>query len=237
METKSIKLVHLDNEDLFDQIKKYAESLGGYLALFSEEERKRFRELRGGQGQLTRTRRCQQGIRQKISSFNPLGLDEFIQQEKAQTNVKAKEIIDRIETTLQRVVLEELRREFGPDDSEWWTLGVPKAVRLKVTERFEQDDGKRGGKEYYFELINYRNIALENWELFEPILAYGKGGNKEKRTSWMASLNENRNIVSHPSSAKSLSLETLSELQKYDKWLTGQIEGKQESEDIESNDA
>ena len=32
------------------------------------------------------------------------------------------------------------------DDSEWWTLGIPKAVRLKVSERQEQDDNKRGGR-------------------------------------------------------------------------------------------
>ena len=132
------KLIHLDNEDLFEVVKKYAVAVGEYLGAFSEQDRKVFRDLRGIQGQTRRTRNCQQAIRQVISGFNPSGLDQFIQQEKAQTNIRAKEIIDRIERTLQKVVLEELREECGQDESGWWMLGVPKPVRLKVSERFSK---------------------------------------------------------------------------------------------------
>ena len=140
-----------------------------------------FRDLRGIQGQTRRTRNCQQAIRQVVPSFDLPGLDDFIQQEKAQTNIKGKEVIDRIERALQKVVLEELRRECGDD---WWMTGVPKTVRVKVSERFEEDEGKRGCRENYFDLIDYAKIALQNWELFEPILAYEKTGKKEGRIHW-----------------------------------------------------
>ena len=116
-----------------------------------------------------------------------------LQLEKAETNKKAKEIIDRIEMTLQKVILEELHREFGSDENQWWMLGIPKSIRLKVSTRFEEEEGKRGGKEYYFDLIDYRQIAVHNWELFEPILGYSKSGSKDKRTSWINVLNEIRN--------------------------------------------
>src|SRR6202040_2508092 len=43
----------------------------------------------------------------------------------------------------------------GASDNEWWMIGVPKNVRKKVSERHEEDDNKRGGKEYYFDLIDY----------------------------------------------------------------------------------
>lgn len=178
MNASGRNLVRLDNEDLFEQIRKYAEALGTHFGSLTEEERKKFRDLRGGQGQITRTRRCQLAIREHIPAFNPSGLDEFLQQEKAETNKQGKEIIDRVETALQKMVVEELRREFGGDETEWWTLGVPKTVRQKVAQCFEDEDGKRGGKEYYFDLIDYRSIAVNNWELFEPLLAYGKSGNK-----------------------------------------------------------
>lgn len=224
------KLVHKDKEDLFELIKKYAEALGAYFASLSEEERKRFRSLRGTQGQVARTRRCQQAMRELIPTFNPPGLDKFLEDEKSQTNRQAKDIIDRIETTLQKVVIEELKREItGPDESQWWIDGVPKSVRLKVTQRLEEDDSKRGGRENYFDLIDYRHIALDNWGIFEPLLAYGKSGNKEKKTSWMSFINEKRKIVSHASSAVTLSLEDLSQLQEYDRWLTEQIAGNQDS--------
>ena len=218
------KLVHLDNEDLFEVIKKYAAVLGEYLGSLTEQERKAFRDLRGVQGQTRRTRNCQAAIREKIPDFNPAGLDQFIQQEKAQTNARAKEIIDHIERALQRVILEELRRECGEDESGWWMLGIPKTVRLRVSERFEEDGGKRGGKEHYFDLIDYSKIALQNWQIFEPILAYGKAGlSKERRLSWMNFINEKRNIVAHPSAAVTLTLEELAQLEDYQAWLDTQI--------------
>src|SRR5207245_1628743 len=98
--------------------------LGEYFGAMTENDRKAFRELRGVQGQTSRTRRCQKAIQERINNFNPPGLDKFLQEEKAQTNLRAKEIIDRMETTLQKVILEELRRECGPEDSQWWMIGV-----------------------------------------------------------------------------------------------------------------
>jgi DNA sulfur modification protein DndB len=217
------KLVQLDNDDLLEVTKKYSVALGEYLAALSEQERKSFRDLRGVQGQTRRTRNCQAAIRQKIPSFNPPGLDQFIQQEKAQTNVRAKEIIDDIERQLQKVILEELRRECGDDEPGWWMLGVPKPVRLKVSQRFEEEGGQRGKKESYFDLIDYSKIALQNWQVFEPILGYGKSGSKEKRLGWLTFVNEKRNIVAHPSAAVTLTLEEVAQLEEYQNWLSNQI--------------
>lgn len=217
------KLVHLDNEDLFECVRRYGEVLGKFLGSLSEDERRQFRSLRGVQGQTTRKRRCEQAIRNVFPDFNPPGLDDFLALEKAQTNLKAKEIISKIEVILQKLIMEELRREYGPDESQWWVLGVPKSVRLKVTEKYEKDDGKRGGKEYYFDLIDYKKIAMENWDIFEPLLANGKKGSKDKRTEWLDFLNEKRNILFHSSSGISISLDALNQLQEYEEWLNKQI--------------
>jgi hypothetical protein len=230
LDAKGKKLLELDNEDLFEVIKPYGIVLGQYFASLTEDERRVFRSLRTTQGIVTRTRRCQKAIREKIDSFNPDGLDEFINQEKEQNNLKAKAITNKIENMLQKMVLEELKRECGNDDSGWWILGVPKSVRLNVTKRFEEDDGKRGGREFYFDLIDYRKIVEDNWEIFEPIIAYGKKGNKEKRTEWMVYVNEKRNIVSHPSSAVNLSMSDLNQLEEYEQWLNTQISGNHDAE-------
>ncbi len=218
------KLLHLDNEDLFEILKPYAEALGRHFGHSTPEERKGFRELRGVQGQTARTRHCQQAIRNKISTFNPPGLDEFMNLQKEKTNLRSKEVIDRIERMLQSVVLEELKQEFGSLETEWWVLGVPKKVRLEVSARSESDDAKRGGKEAYFELIDYRKIVLEKWDLLGPVVGYGTG-NKDKKTKWIVTLNDKRNIVAHPSSGISLSLEELAELEGYENWLKGKISG------------
>jgi len=87
-------------------------------------------------------------------------------EQKTQTNIDAKILVDRIEKTLQRTVVEELKREIGTEESQWWIDGVPKQIRKKVTERLEDDDGSRGGKEYYFDLLDYRNIIQQHWSFF-----------------------------------------------------------------------
>ncbi len=65
--------------------------------------------------------------------------------------------------------------------------------------------------------------------MLEGVLGYGKTGNKDKRTAWMAFVNEKRKIVSHPSAAVTISLEDLNQLQEYDRWLAGQVERASDS--------
>ncbi|WP_261796827.1 DGQHR domain-containing protein [Ralstonia sp. TCR112] len=216
------KLRALSNNELNSLLSPYARSLAAYFGTFSTEDRKRYRELRGVQGQTARTRRCQAAIRSEIPEFNPPGLDDFIQREKTETNLQAKTIIDDIEVQLKEFVVEELRQEFRDSENAWWQDGVPKAVRLEVTGRKERDDSKRGSMEAYFDLIDYRAIALNNWELFKNALSIG-GGNKEKQTKWMVDVNELRNQVAHASSGVVLSIEALTRLQGYQEILTRNI--------------
>ena len=172
-----------------------------------------------------------------MPAFNPPGLDQFIQQEKAQTNTRAKEIIDHIERKLQKWFWRACR-ECGEDESGWWMLGVPKPVRLKVSQRFEEEGGQRGAKEHYFNLIDYSKIALQNSPLFEPILAYGKpGSSKEKRLSWLNFVNEKRNIVSHPLAAVTLTVDEVAQLEAYQRWLDTKIAGPSPENSPSSSDA
>lgn len=230
------RLLHLSNDDLVKEVAPFAQALGEYLGTFSDEDRKRYRELRGIQGQTTRTKRAQQALHAKFPPFNPPGLQEFLQQEKAQTNAKAKAVIDRIETTLQSIIIEELRGEYTANDTDWWTLGVPLKIRKKATERQEEDNHRRGGKERYLDLVDYRDIVQHNWSVFEPLLAYGRQGSKDKRTDWMAFVNEKRRVVAHASSGMMLSIEDLEQLQGYEQWLNQHISGLQPSRGDHADD-
>jgi DNA sulfur modification protein DndB len=218
---ESSKLLRLDTEDLIQQIRKFGEALGLYFAKFTETERKLFRDLRGVQGQTRRWRKCQEAIRLAIPSFNPEGLEKYLAEEKAETNTRGKSVVESIEKMLQKVIVDELKREM-PEGEDWWTLGVPKPVRLKVTAKYEEDDHQRGGYEYYFDLVDYPKIALHQWSLFQTLLGYGSGG-KDKQLSWMNYVNLKRNIVSHASSGKTLSVDELNQLEQYERWLHGKV--------------
>jgi DGQHR domain-containing protein len=222
-EGSSTTLVKLSEDDLLKKLEPYANALGTYLGSLNEAARKQFRDYRGIQGVTTRMRRCQQAIRDQIPTFNPNGLDEFVASEKQQTNSKAKTIIDAIESLLQRTCIEVLSGEFGEDS--WWVEGVPKSVRAAASGRYEDDNGKRGGREYYFDLIDYRKIATENWSLFEGLFGYGKPSGKDKKTQWLVDVNDSRKVVAHASSGKTLSLEELEFLQNIEAWLTASING------------
>ena len=121
------------------------------------------------------------------------------------------------------MILEELKAELGPEESGWWSNGVPKSVRAKVAQRHEEDDGELGGKEYYFDLQDYKKIILENWDSLNPLLGYGKAtSGRERRTAWILEVDEAKKILSQASSGKSVPVDLLAKLEEYETWLTAQ---------------
>lgn len=223
LEIDSYPLVSIDETALLRLLEPYASALATYLASLNMSSRKQFRDYRGTQGVTTRMRRCQQAIRDQIPKYSPAGLDEFIFSEKQQTNAKAKEVIDSIETMLQKTTKEVLTGEFGEEEEQWWVGGIPKSVRSSAGIRFEEDDGKRGHRRFYFDLIDYRKIASDNWSLFENLYGYGKSSGKEKKTQWLVTVNDARKVVAHASSGRTLTIEEYEKLQGIEEWLKTSI--------------
>jgi DNA sulfur modification protein DndB len=218
LEKKGLKLNSHSNQDLVSLITPYAKALGAYLATLNESERKAFRDLRGVQGLTYRIMQCQVGMRSQMAEYNPDGLDEWLNLQKQQTNKNAKELIDQIEISLQSNIIDDLKFNLGTEDEVWWYEGVPQGIRTKVSNRMEEDKNKRGGKEFYFDLLDYKKIIHDNWEIFEKQYGFGKGG-KDKRTEWLDFINEVRRIVAHASSGKTVPLESYQRLVETNKWL------------------
>jgi DGQHR domain-containing protein len=221
---KRVQLADLDEQELIEVTSSWAAHVGKYFASMTPDQMVQFRALRGVQGQTAGTRRLEQHLNQIESDFDPPGLKEFLEREKAQTTTRAYETIKSIEHILQATVIGELKSEFGTDEESWWFAGVPKSVRKKVDDRRNEEEGKTGGREQNFDLIDYRAIALSNWELFEPILAKGKGS-KESRTKWIVEVNDLRKPVMHASRGQSLPIteEQLALLEETLEWLQTQI--------------
>jgi len=68
-------------------------------------------------------------------------------------------------------------------------------------------------------VIDFRTIVLKNWSLFQDVLAYGKSGNKEKRTEWIVKLNDLRKVVMHPGKSRVLTWPELALLKETSEWL------------------
>jgi len=221
---KGIHLIDLDDKELVEVIEPWAMAIGRHFASLSAEQVVQFRALRGVQGQTTGTRRLEEALRQAHPTFDPPGLKEFLDREKAQTTTRAFEEIQAIEQILQTTVLSELKSEFGTDENDWWFGGVPKGVRKKVDDRVNEEAGKKGGREQNFDLIDYREIIQANWLLFEPAFTRGKGS-KDAKTKWIVEVNDLRKPVMHASRGQSLPIteEQLALLEEIHEWLETQV--------------
>ncbi len=226
------------DEELQQLIRPYAQIVGKHLGSFSIEQRKGYRELRGIQGQTARARRIQLAIRHSVPDYSPTGLDEFMEEERLESNHQARALIEHIEQLLQKSVIEELQREFGVDADRWWFDGVPEKIRKSATALFEEDKGDRGERYHYFNLIDYRDIINNNWNIFGDFLAQGSSNiKKERRTNWIVDVNEARKIVAHASSGKNVSIEQLQRLQDISNWLDDTVSARGTiSEDIDQED-
>ena len=214
----------LDAKEIARRCGPYGKALGGYFARMGPDERKRFRALRGGQGQDTGTRECQAALSQEFKDYNPPGLTEWKERVRSNTNAQARGIIDEMERAIQDRVLQVLREEFDDlGEDEWWFRGVPQGVRLRVTKRIEEAGG--GRREHSFDFVHYEAIIKFQWAVFKGTFAYGTGGNvgKDRGTAWLREIAKWRNMVMHPSRRDYLSVEALSRLQEYSEWLNGKL--------------
>ena len=221
---KRVRLSNLEDDELAEVVEPFGRMVGQYFGSLTPERMAQFRALRGIQGQTTGTRRVEEYIRKSESTFDPPGLKEFLDREKAQTTTKAFEEVQAIEQILQRTIIAELTSEFGPDEKDWWFGGVPKGVRKKVDDRINEEGGRKGGREQNFDLIDYREIIESNWNLFKSTMARGKG-KKADRTKWIVEVNDLRKPVMHASKGQSLPIteEELALLEEIHQWLEGQV--------------
>lgn len=219
--------------EVVTRLSPYAEALGDHFAAMSSEQRASFRSaLRGTQGQTAGVRHAQQSLHERFPDFEPDGLEEFLEREKARTNDRAVILINDIERVLSRAVVAILKEHYGLDGDRWWWDGVPKKVRDDASKLQNEDKNSRGSGSAYFMLIHYRSIITENWPLFQSLFGRGKGNlSKDRRTEWLVKVNEIRHIADHPSSQAAVSFEELAELKEYQEWLHARVSGRDLDQD------
>jgi hypothetical protein len=214
-----VRLADLSVREVVDCLGPWAMALGDYFAGMSEEDKLQFRGLRGNQGHATGLRHAQSFIQQRFPEFQPDGLAEFLEREKARTNDTAISLINDIERALSRIVLDALRAGLVGAGDQWWYRGVPPTVRTAATAKQENDQNSRGAKERYLDLIDYRDIIQHNWPLLCTSMGARLNESKVSRTAWIAEVNEIRKVAAHGSSGTWVSFEQLTDLSDRLEWL------------------
>ena len=122
----------------------------------------------------------------------------LLEEDKAQpipTEEDLGRLIEDIEMSLFKWMVEQLRRQFG---ERWWLDGVSETTRIKCVETRERE-AKELPPEAYMTLIDMIDMAKKNWQLFQSVFEQISGNQgKERGTQWIGELNESRKIWAHP---------------------------------------
>ena len=182
------------------EVKPYLQILVDYFKDASAHEIKALRDFGSS---LAAVRRQAYGleahIQEGISSFNPPGLQKYLESRDEEGTAVASAKVRKIEQKLFDYVIGTLKRHYHGKQDAWWTKGIPVRIRKDCMNRWEDKD-REGKKEAQLFLINYIGICHHNWDLFKTAVSLDARNkdNKKANTKWIKELNDIRNITAHP---------------------------------------
>jgi DNA sulfur modification protein DndB len=123
--------------------------------------------------------------------------------------------------TVKRIRLSDLENDELVEAIAPWAKTVSHYFASFTPEQMSQFRALRGVQGQ----TDYRAIILENWNLFEPSMARGKGS-KDNKTKWIVEVNDLRKPVMHASRGQSLPIteEELALLEEIHGWLRDQVQ-------------
>lgn len=217
-EEKKYRLILLDKNELLEKLQPFADAVADYLSTLNSKERVDFRKLGSEQGRNIRMWQCLEFINRRNAEFNPPDLMKYIEGREKETNKAAREIIFGIDHIMKDRVIALLKDKYNENADSWWYEGVPLPVRKKISDKINEEKGLQGGREDNIEFIQYREILHHSWPVFEKLFSFENSGSKEKRTGWMADINNMRKVVMH-AKGQHITTEQLENLQLYEEWL------------------
>ena len=216
IENNTNRASDLKTEEIIDEINVYVEPVVDLFKEASPETIISYRKKVGHSGHLDCAYGMMEEIHNKFPDFMNAGLENYLKDRKSQSNETAKIILPEIQLIVADYLISTLKKEFGEEETEWWSQGVPRAIRQKVVQRRE-DDPDRPPFEKCFDLIDYKKVILDNWKLFGDKYSRGKG-NKNTKMSWMDELNTIRRKVAHPERGR-VTIDELKFLNEILSWL------------------
>jgi len=198
--TSGVDLSLLNAEETFSEIEPFLSALADQFAAVSQSEIQGFRKIGSS---LTAVRQQSFGMEHYIQGrkqeFRPAGLQEYLASRDEAGADAAASKVSQIHKKLFNYVIGTLKSHFGTDRKVWWTKGVPEKIRLFCTTEWEKKN-REGEEESHLYLINYQDIAVNNWAIFRDTLSLGNKDpdNKTNSTKWIKELNDIRQFTAHP---------------------------------------
>ncbi|MBP5858832.1 DGQHR domain-containing protein [Marivibrio halodurans] len=195
-----IELYGLDADATFNAVEPYLQVLVDFFKNASDQDIQVFRRIGSS---LTAVRQQAWGmeaqIQKKHPTFNPAGLEEYLESRDEAGTEEARTKVLRIQRRLFDYVIETLKNHFGTHDRAWWVKGVPSKIRIDCSARWEAKD-QEGEPESQLFLQNYVDICAHNWDLVKDVISLDEKDKmaKTKNTKWIRDLNDIRNKVAHP---------------------------------------
>ena len=180
-------------EDLYPYIKQSILPVISYFKSASSEEISDFRSSQALKGVRKNALLMQALIHKEYDEFLPKGLQDFLDIIDEEGTKDAEGLIDEIIEKFFAIVIGTLKKEYGEN---WWDDGIPEKIRLYCAQEWIKEKRTRN-IEQYFKLINYKDIAASNWNLFKKYFSFTKDGGKIKQLAWVTKLNTIRNITHH----------------------------------------
>ncbi|MFH2047966.1 MAG: DGQHR domain-containing protein [bacterium] len=201
--TEEINTYTVNIDTLFNEVQIYLDPIIHHFKEISFDEKLELRRSYGTGGLTKYWRALQTVIQETYSSFNPIGLEQYIRDSSQRFNTKSFEIIRDIELYIKKDVINSLKELYG--EVNWWKKGVPfdvynDAEALASRKNREIEDPEKEVKPWdQLHLIDYRKVILQNWrKLFENKYSYPEvKGSKEDKTKWLHRLNAIRNQNFH----------------------------------------
>lgn len=188
-----IDLDILSADDIKKDISDLASPVVEYFANAAADEIEMFRAHQALQGVRKNALRMMQLVHEEVQDFHPPMLNEYLDTIDEEGTNEARAMIDEMQGWFFKFILDTLKDRYKED---WWYTGIPEKVREKCVVDSDKEHGEKAPEQYIC-LINYRDIALNNWELLGPLFSLGERGAKKNVTTWLVRLNKVRNITHH----------------------------------------
>lgn len=198
LETRDhIKASTLSANDLVGWLEPYVAPVVDFFANADPSEVQNFRSRQALDGVKKNCLGMMGIVAEAKPEFTSQELQDYLSTRDKEGTSVARKMIDEINLTLYKDVLEELKRQFGTTDDAWWWNGIPPATRQKCDEQVNRDNGIKK-RWQYLSLADYQTIVLNNWEFYQARYDFGGKGKKADKVSWIGHLNKIRQTTHHP---------------------------------------